>query len=309
MMLQRKTSVFTILLLATLISPMFLASTQAMDTQATVGHWTLDSIQSTDSGNVTADATGINNGIVSGHPLPQIIDGKVGSAMQFDGDNLVYVPIKFVVGFPPMPEPMYIDISANLEIKKYFDIQAWIYVPGYKDATYNNIVVECNHPDQACAWQNTTRILGLAIRAGTPENGEQYVEGALSGFVCTDVGGINEIVTNEPVPLNQWVNVEFARTATGMHLYVDGKEQAVQILSGTQNPEGNVMSGTEYYFGHDALAAIDDVKIVDLAQNLSEDAFDIGPNIMIVVIAVSLIFAVAWLLRRFIQLWIIRPKI
>jgi len=40
-----------------------------------------------------------------------------------------------------------------------------------------------------------------------------------------------------------------------------------------------------------------------------ENAFDIGPNMVIVIIFVSLIFAVAWLLRRAIQLWIIKPKI
>jgi hypothetical protein len=297
-----------ILLAATLLSSMFLASAQAENTSVTVGHWTLDSVKATDSGDVTEDATGINNGIVSGHPQPAIIDGKVGKAMQFDGDNLVYVPIKFIVGFPPMSEPMYIPISPNLEIKKYVSIQAWINVPGYKDAAYNNIVVECNHPDQECAWQNTTRILGLAIRAGTPQDGEQYVQGVLSGFIRTDVGGINEVVTTQPVPLGEWVNVEFTRTPTGMHLYINGEEQAIQVLSGSQNPEGNIANGTEFYFGHDGFAAIDDVKIVDLAQNLTLDAFDIGPNIMIAIIAVSLIFAVAWLLRRVIQLWIIRPK-
>jgi hypothetical protein len=311
MAIQRKTpkTFLLILLAATLLAPMFLSTAAAENTQATVGHWTLDSIESADGSNITVDETGVNNGIVSGHPEPAIVDGKVGKALQFDGDNLVYVPIKFIVGFPPMPETMYIPVSPNLEIKKYLDIQAWIYVPGYKDATYNNIVVECNHPDQECAWQNTTRILGLAIRAGTPSDCEQYVQGALSGYIRTDVGGVNEIVTTQPVPLNEWVQVEFSRTPSGMHLYINGVEQQVKVLSGTQNPEGNIAEGTEYYFGHDGLAAIDDVKIIDLAQNLTLDAFDIGPNIMIAIIAVSLIFAVAWLLRRVIQLWIIRPKI
>ena len=56
-------------------------------------------------------------------------------------------------------------------------------------------------------------------------------------------------------------------------------------------------------------ATIDEVKIQDLEPPVAENAFDIGPNMVIVIIAVSLIFAVAWLLRRAIQLWIIRPKI
>jgi hypothetical protein len=124
----------------------------------------------------------------------------------------------------------------------------------------------------------------------------------------TESGGFNEIVTAEPISLNEWVNVVFTRTATGMHLYIDGKEQAVKVVEGTQNPSGNILNGTEYYFGHDSLATIDNIKITDLAQE-AENAFDIGPNMMIVIIAVSLIFAVAWLMRRGIQLWIIKPKI
>jgi len=189
-------------------------------------------------------------------------------------------------------------------------IDVWINVPGYKDATYNNIVVKCNHPDQAAAWQNTIRILGLAIRAGTHENGEQYVQGALSGFVLTDTGGYNEIVTNDPVPLNQWVNVEFTRTSSGMHLYVDGYEQSVNVIHGVENPQGNIVNGTEYYFRHDGLATVDDVRINDLSPpKVEENAFDIGPNVMVAVIVVSVIFAVVWLLRRAIQLWLIRPKI
>lgn len=128
--------------------------------------------------------------------------------------------------------------------------------------------------------------------------------------MLTDSGGFNEIVTKEPVPMNQWVNVEFSRTSTGMHLYVNGYEQNVNVIQGVQNPQDNIVNGTEYYFGHDGLATIDDVHITDLSPpDITENAFDIGPNVMIAVIVVSVIFAAAWLLRRAIQLWLIRPKI
>jgi hypothetical protein len=228
--------------------------------------------------------------------------------MKFNGENFVYVPIKFVIGFPPTPQPIYMPISPNLDVQKYIAIEAWINVSEYKNTTYNNIVVKCDHPDQACAWQNTIRVLGLSIRAGELENG--VVEGALSGFVLTDSDGFNEIATTQPIPLNQWINVEFTRTSTGMHLYIDGYEQSVNMVRGVQNPKGNIVNGTEYYFGHDGLATIDDVRITDLSPpDISENAFDIGPNITIAVIVVAVIFAVAWLLRRAVQLWIIRPKV
>jgi hypothetical protein len=296
------------MLAACILCPTLIFGAKAQST-VTVGYWPLDEVKSSDSSVITPDASSVNAGIVAGDPQPAIVEGKFDKAFQFNGDNIVYVPIKFVVGFPPMAQPMYIPVSPNLDIQKYIQVEAWIYVSDFKNATYNNIVVKCNHPDQACAWQNTTRILGLSLRAGEPSAGESYVQGALSGYLLTDSGGVNEIVTNQSVPLNQWINVEFTRTATGMHLYIDGYEQKVNVLHGTQNPQGNIVNGTEYYFGHDSLATLDDVKIVDLSPpDPKTDAFDIGPNIMIAIISVSVIFAVAWLLRRGIQLWIIRPK-
>ena len=296
------------LLAASVLSPILLTGVKAQSSGVTVGYWPLSQVQPSGSTVITPDSTGVNPGIVAGTPQPTLVDGKFGKAMQFNGNNFVYIPIKFVVGFPPMPQPMYIPVSSNLDVQKYIDISAWINVPGYKNATYNNILVKCNHPDQACAWQNTTRILGLAIRAGMPENG--VVQGAISGFVLTDSGGFNEIVTTQPVPLNQWVEVEFTRDSTGMHLYVNGYEQSVNVVQGVQNPQGNIVNGTEYYIGHDGLATIQDVKIIDLdPPQVTESAFDIGPNIMILVIVVAMTFAVAWVLRRVIQLWLIRPKL
>ncbi len=298
--------VFT-LIFTCLFSPITFLGVKAQSA-TTVGYWSLDKIQSSDGSIVTADTTGVNYGIVAGHPEPAIIDGKFDKGFKFDGDNLVYVPIKFVVGFPPTPKPIYIPVSPNLDIQKYFDIQAWINVTNLKNATYNNIVVKANHPDQACAWQNTTRVLGLSLRAGNQDNGEQYVQGALSGYLLTE-NGANEIVTTQSIPMNQWIQVEFARTATGMHLYINGAEQTTKVLEGTQKPQGSIVNGTEIYFGHDSYATIDDVKIQDLSPSIAENSFDIGPNMVIVIVAVSVIFAVAWLLRRAIQLWIIRPKI
>jgi hypothetical protein len=298
------------LLAATTINVILLTGVEAQNSGTVVGNWPLNEVQASGYNTMTPDKTGVNSGIVAGTPPPTIIDGKFGKAMQFNGQNFIYMPIKFIVGFPPTPQPIYIPISPNLDIQKYVDITAWINIPGYKNATYNNILVKANHPDQAAAWQNTTRVLGLAIRAGDPASGENYVQGALSGFVLTDSGGFNEIVTTQPVPLNQWVQVEFTRTSSGMHLYINGYAQSVDVVHGVENPQGNIVNGTEYYIGHDGLASIQDVTLTDLSPpKVSEAAFDIGSNIMIVIIVVSVVFAIAWLLRRLIQLWLIRPRV
>jgi hypothetical protein len=298
------------LLSTTIVSPISLTGVEAQNSGTFVGNWPLNEVQSSGYNTITPDKTGVNLGIVAGTPQPILVDGKFGKAMQFNGENFVYIPIKFIVGFPPTPQPIYIPISPNLDIQKYVDVTAWINVPGYKNATYNNILVKANHPDQAAAWQNTTRVLGLAIRAGDPVSGENYVQGALSGFVLTDSGGFNEIVTTQPVPLNQWVQVEFTRTSTGMHLYINGYGQSVYVLHGVENPQGNIVNGTEYYVGHDGLASIQDVTLTDLSPpKVVEAVFDIGSNMMIVIIVVSVVFAIAWLLRRLIQLWLIRPRV
>jgi hypothetical protein len=300
--------IFTFCLLAAvLLSPVLLATAQA-ENSVTVGEWKLDETEISGSTETTPDQTGVNNGILAGAEHPVLVEGYQGNALRFSGENAIYIPIKFVVGFPPMDEPMYVPISTNLDIEQYFTVNAWIYVPSLTEATYNNIIVKCDHPDQACAWQNTTRVLGLAVRAGTPESGEDYLQGALSGFLMTESGGFNEIVTTQPIPLNTWIEVQFTRTVSGMHLYINNQEQTVKVLHGTQNPTGKILAGTEYYIGHDSHATIDNVKLTDLSPN-TENSFDIGPNIMVLVIVVSLIFAVAWILRRAIQLWIIRPKI
>ena len=239
-----------------------------------------------------------------------LVEGKFGKALSFDGSNGVYVPIRFLVGFPPSPQPIYIPVSTSLDIQKEIKIEAWINVQGFKNVTYNNIVVKCTRTDASS--ENVTRIYGIAVKAGLPQNGYAVAAGALSGYVFTDTGGFNEIVTTEPVvPLNEWIHVTFKRDlATGMHLYVNGVEQTVKAIYGTQNPTGSMINGTELYFGHDAMVTMDEVRINDLAlesQTVTAQ-IDIGPNLLAAIIAVALIFATAWLLRRAIQMWTIRSK-
>ena len=134
----------------------------------------------------------------------------------------------------------------------------------------------------------------------------------MSGFVRTESGAFNEIVTTgSAIALNEWTHVTFTRTPTGMHLYVDGQEQAVDTIHGVQNPSGKIMNGTEIYFGHDAKITMDEVSMTDLAPEVENQmlaSIDIGPNLMIVVVGVALIFAVAWLLRRAIQMRVIHSR-
>jgi hypothetical protein len=301
------------LLLTSLLSAAFSASAKAQDSGGshTVGLWHLDEILPDGYNEVTPDATGQNPGtLVHAPDYPALVEGKFDKAMKFDGSNGVYVPIRFLVGFPPSPQPIYVPISTSLDISKEVKVEAWINVQGFKNVTYNNIVVKCTRADATS--ENVTRIYGIAVKAGIPENGYAVPTGALSGYVYTDMDGFNEIVTTEPVvPLNEWIHVAFTRSlATGMHLYVNGVEQTVKAIYGKQTPAGSMINGTEVYFGHDAEVAIDEIRISDLAPETPTALaqVDIGPNLLAAVVAVALIFATAWLLRRAIQTWVIRSR-
>ena len=277
----------------------------------TVGLWHMDEVIPADYRSMTPDSSGANGGTLVHAPEdPALVEGKFGKALRFDGQNGVYVPIRFLVGFPPSPEPVYIPISTTLDVQQDIRVEAWINVQEFKQVTYNNIVVKCSRTDSSS--ENTTRVYGLAVKAGLTQNGHSIAVGALSGCVFTDAGGFNEIVTSSSViPLNQWVHVSFVRSvATGMHLYVNGVEQSVKPIYGVQNPSGKIVNGTEVYFGHDSVATIDEVQISDLApesQVLTSEV-DIGPNMMLALIAVTVIMAVAMVLRRAIQMWAIRGR-
>jgi uncharacterized protein (UPF0333 family) len=307
------TGLMLTLLLTSMLSMAFIASVKAQDSvdPYTVGLWHLDEVIPDGYREITPDATGNNPGTLVGAPTtPMLVEGKFDKALNFDGNSSVYVPIRFLVGFPPSPQPIYIPISTSLDVPKEIKIEAWINVHGFKNVTYNNIVVKCTRTD--ASWQNVTRIYGIAVKAGLPQNGCTVPTGALSGYVFTDTEGFNEIVTTEPVvPLNEWIHVAFTRSlATGMHIYVNGVEQNVKAIYGTQNPTGSIINGTELYFGHDAEVTIDEVRISNLAPESQAvlSQIDIGPNLLVAVIVVAVIFATAWLLRRAIQMWVIRSR-
>ena len=92
-------------------SLVFLTIVEAQSSGVTLGYWSLDEIRSDGYTIVTSDSTGVNHGTLGVDPLPMLVDGKFGKAMQFDGNNFLYIPISFIVGFPPSPQPIYMPIS------------------------------------------------------------------------------------------------------------------------------------------------------------------------------------------------------
>jgi hypothetical protein len=270
-----------------------------------VGLWHLDEVEPADYTEITPDAIGYNHGTLGGKPSPTLVEGKFGKALSFKQSSFVYVPIAFLVGFPPTPEPIYMPVSSNLKIEKELKVEAWINVQAFTNASYNNIVVKCTRTGPEV--EDVTRVFGLAVKPSSEQKGA----GVLSGCVFTDSSGFNEILTTDPViHLNQWINVAFTRKSTGMHLYVDGEEQDVKAIEGVQNPSGSIINGTEVYIGHDSEIIIDEVKISDLApeKKMVSSQIDIGNNMLIAVVIGIVAFATAWVLRKAIQMWVIYSK-
>jgi hypothetical protein len=297
---------FVSILLVIALSGVFVNLPKAQCAEASVvGLWHLDEVEPADYMEITLDAMGYNHGTLGGEPPPVLVEGKFGKALNFEMSSFIYVPIAFLVGFPPTPEPIYIPVSPNLDIQKELKIEAWINVQAFTNASYNNIVVKCTRTGPEV--EDVTRVFGLAVKPSS----EQEEAGVLSGCIFTDSSGFNEILTTEPViHLNQWINVAFTRTSTGMHLYVDGEEQDVKAIEGVQNPAGSIINGTEVYIGHDSEVIIDEAKISDLApeKQVVSSQIDIGNNLLIAVVIGVVAFATAWVLRKAIQMWVIYSK-
>jgi hypothetical protein len=215
------------------------------------GLWSLNSVEPND---VTPSAAGINSAILGTETAnvkytPELVKGENGKALYFNGNAYAYVPA-----------------SPNLKITGDITINAWVYMNQFKNVTYNNIVIEA----ESTTAQYPTRILGLAINGVAPSNSTSPPLGVLRGYVTTDTGGFNEIDTTQPLSLNEWYHVVFTRsTQTGMHIYVNGLEQNVTVLSGTQNPSGSIEPATAIYFGHDSITTLEDIQILNVAEATS----------------------------------------
>lgn len=85
------------LLAACMLSPFLMTGVKAQSNGVTVGNWPLDEVKASGYNTITPDAASVNAGILAGTPEPTLVGGKFDKAMQFNGNNFVYVPIKFVV--------------------------------------------------------------------------------------------------------------------------------------------------------------------------------------------------------------------
>jgi parallel beta-helix repeat protein len=220
-----------------------------VEPDSTVALWHFDEVG---SNGVTSDAMG-NNPAILGATVenttfaPTLTEGKVGNALKFNGIEYAYVPV-----------------SPSLDTREEVTIAAWVYANEFKDVSYNVILTE----SARTAYTYPTRILGLAFNGEPTDSDDLVPQGTLRGFVLDDSGVFNEIVTKEPViSLDTWVHVMFTRSlANGMHIYVNGVEEDVEVISGVQNPAGSIKGAGEIYIGHDSFTTLDEVSVANFAK-------------------------------------------
>jgi parallel beta-helix repeat protein len=217
-----------------------------------VASWSFDNI---DQDLVASDTTGNNPavlGSVTGvyNYTPARVQGKFGQALSFNGNTYAAV----------QPSP-------SLETPNDVTVDVWVKVPEIKsNVPYNNILIEAVRTSAALP----TRTLGLAINGETPTNDSSPSLGVLRAYVKTPAG-LNEINTKEALPFDTWVHVVFIRSiTTGMHIYVNGKEQAVTVAAGTATPTGPIQNPTDIYIGHDSRTEIDQLQISNTDQSTAQ---------------------------------------
>ncbi|MGA2681047.1 MAG: NosD domain-containing protein [Candidatus Bathyarchaeia archaeon] len=231
--------------------PAAIAAPTAMS-NSVVASWSFDTVEPS---LVSPDATGNNPAILGSETpvynnTPALVQGKFGGALNFTGNVFATV----------QPSP---SLLTPYEVT----IDAWVNVQAIKaGVAYNNIFIEAVRTTAALP----TRLLGLAVNGQAPTNSSSPAIGALRGYVVTP-SGLNEIDTLAVLPNDTWVHVVFTRsTTTGMHLYINGKEQAVTVGCGTNNPTGPIRNPTDIYIGHDSKTEIENLQISNTVEQQSE---------------------------------------
>ena len=195
---------------------------------------------------VSPDGTGCNPAILGSETpvynnTPALVQGKFGGALNFTGNVFATV------------QP-----SQSILTPNEVTIDGWVNVQAIKGGVaYNNIFIEAVRTTATLP----TRLLGLAVNGQTPINASSPAVGALRGYVVTP-NGLNEIDTVAVLPNDTWVHVVFTRSlSTGMHIYINGKEQTVTVAHGTADPTGQIPNPTDIYIGHDSKTEIENLQI------------------------------------------------
>ena len=195
--------------------------------------WTFD--EGDIDGQIVMDVAGNNNGTMIGQP--EIVDGWIGDALQFDGET--------------SGVNCGADESLNMG-KEDFTLDAWF-----------------NAGTQTSSWPCLFR-KGNALCDGCPPGYAIYWAGNIWNFALDNSNQLNDrdrvSVGSGPYMDEKWHHIAATRDESEIRLYLDG----VLVASAPSN-DRNVNVGTELYLSFDTSfnGAIDEAKIYNRA--LSEE--------------------------------------
>lgn len=196
-----------------------------------IGFWGFDN----ESGTKAYDFSGnMNNGTLTNNPT-RTSNGKVGSVIDFDGDN----------------DYVYVADSSDLDVD-YVTLSAWIYVDEYKD-------------DQ--------RIISREYGTGNPYNiYSLLISGSedkhLQFRIARDGIGLRDIITDDAeIPLSTWTHVAATYNGSAAVLYVNGDLVVADYnLPGViMNDDNPVLIGASEFYSRYFNGKIDEVKLWDIA--------------------------------------------
>jgi len=169
-----------------------------------VGHWKLDE----GSGTIATDSIGGHDGTLIGNTA-WVAEGKLGGALQFDGDG-DYVDC----GNDPVFNP-----------EGSFSVTIWSYISDWGSPWGRSIFSKGGDADAAGR-------MGWAIR----RHGEDTLCFTCAGLTTTEEIGTN-ILGNTAAPMNEWFHIACVYEIDNMaYIYINGEADASYAATGTITP-------------------------------------------------------------------------
>jgi len=233
MVFKMLTILFALAIIATVFTHANIAEARIIDwvTKGLVSYWTFDSAHIT--GKTVKDVEGNNNGAIVGNP--QIVEGKIGQALSFDGNDIVN-----------MGNPEELNFG-----EEDYSIEAWI-----KTKESDVPIITKMQSSNERGWQN--KVL---------EDGKFYNRIQVNNGNDTETtSAVNDLNWHHTVTV-------ISRTGGRQILYIDGKSEANENIAdvvGSVTNERDVIVGS-YHDGKKFFSgAIDEVRIYNRALSDGE---------------------------------------
>lgn len=234
--MRKRISVFALLLTALLFGTAPLIDAQ-LPLEGVVSYWSFDA--GTIAGGKVEDLLGANDGELDGNPKQ--VAGKVGMALEFNGENFVHIPG-----------------TASLEFAGAEEMSVAAWVNADSDSPVVGVVAGC------CGTIVAQRdVNGWALRFDGRNAGQEMEFIVTPGWQGD--GGFGAAAFNK----DEWHHIVGVVNDTDMQLYIDGQLEIEMVYNGPMTTDG---SETEIGKASDGgfVGIIDEVMIYSKALSADE---------------------------------------